>query len=143
MGFTTNAGTGTANIELWVSATSLSGAPVVGAPGWSLLASNTITISTAVLPVFSGLTFQLAANTTYRFAVRSSTGITYGNATTAPNSFIGDGVTLATGNFLVGGSNVGYSGTWPNGTLTPRFFAGTITVLNPPACNTTPAPGNT
>ena len=143
MGFTTNAGTGTANMELWVTTTSLSGTPVVAAPGWTLVATNSITISTGVLPVFTGLTYLMAANTTYRFAVRSSNGITYGNAATTPNNFIGDGVTLGTGSFLVGGSNVGYSGTWPNGTITPRFFAGSITVLNPPACNATPVPGNT
>lgn len=129
---------------LWYSATSLSGAPTVATPTWTVVAAGSpVAISADGFYTFlSGLSFTIPANTTYRFAFQSSNGVIYGNSTTAPNSFTADGLTLLAGNSQISAANIGYTGAFPTGTITPRYFYGTAYV-NVPVCSGTPAPGNT
>lgn len=129
---------------LWYSSTSLSGAPTVTSPAWTQIATGSpVNVTTDDFYTFlSGINFSIPANTTYRFAFQSSNGLIYANATTAPNNFTLDGVTLGTGSYQISGANVGYTGASPSGTITPRFFYGELE-FSVPVCTGTPAPGNT
>src|SRR5690554_4551778 len=124
--------------QLWYNATSITGAPGIinAANGWVSIAgpqnaAPTDTVN-GVYPVFTGIDFEIPANTTYRFAL-TGTGagnFSYYNATGAPNSFSSEGINLLVGNNNAGGTgNVGYSGQNPYTTginTTPRFFHGAL-----------------
>jgi hypothetical protein len=152
--FTTS---GTSNVELWFSSTSLSGAPgaVTSANGWTQIASGTATINNSTPfnatvgtynSLFTGLTFTIPANTTYRFFLGSSitleyTGIT--NPTGAiPVNFSNTGVNLQIGEHLIGGNFVGFGGPVTGPTFNPRAFTGgvTLNLLSTP-CSGTPTAG--
>src|SRR5690554_1911805 len=122
--------------QLWYNATSITGAPGIinAANGWVSIAgpqnaAPTDTVN-GVYPVFTGIDFEIPANTTYRFAL-TGTGagnFSYYNATGAPNSFSSEGINLLVGDNSAGGTgNVGYSGQNPYTTgitTNPRFFHG-------------------
>ncbi|MFT3911070.1 MAG: gliding motility-associated C-terminal domain-containing protein [Ferruginibacter sp.] len=59
----------------------------------------------------------------------------------SPNTFTDGGVTLACGDFQIGGVNVGYSGTGTALTLTPRYFTGAVTFEPAGPCTNPPVPG--
>ncbi|MEY3324969.1 MAG: hypothetical protein RLZ11_1283 [Bacteroidota bacterium] len=135
---------------LWMSTTSLSGAPgTIGAPDWTSVATGSpVTISSnGIVPFLSNLVVVVPAGATRRFVLSSTGGIAYsGTSATVPtpNTHSAGGVNLLVGNALVSGSSVGYAGAFPSGTtFSPRFFTGSITFIQASACTGTPAPGNT
>ena len=137
---------GAVTATLWYSTTSLSGAPTIATPAWTQIATANLNIVGApgIIPTFTGLSFVLAANTQYRFAVSTNNGIGYSSAAATPNLFSAGGVNLQTSNFQIGGANVGYAGAFPSPPNNPRAFTGAITfVNNDPPCSGTPDPGNT
>ena len=146
--FTSVAGS-TSNITLYYSSTSLSG-PVttVGAPDWIQIATGTATVPAALatVPILTGMTFLIPANTQYRFAVVASTGMAFSfSPTPTPNTFTVSGVSLKVGNAQIAAQNVGYAGVFPalpSGN-TPAFFGGSVTLSANFPCAGTPAPGNT
>ena len=130
--------------SLWYTATSLSGAPTVATPAWTQIATGSAVSITAngYYTFLTGLTFSIPANTTYRFAFVSSNGLIYGGATSTPNSSTTDGITLGAGDYQVSSANVGYTGAFPTGANTPRFFSGKL-YFTVAGCTTAPTPGNT
>jgi subtilisin-like proprotein convertase family protein len=120
--------------KLWYSATSLSGAPTIQSPAWTLVATGSaLTITTAgYYTTLTGLSFVIPAGTQYRFAIESDKGIAYSGTaavTPTPNSFSAAGINLKVGNAQISAANIGYTGGFPSPTFTPRFFTGRI-VLN-------------
>ncbi len=124
--------------QLWYNATTITGAPGIinAANGWVSIAGplNVAPSGTTngVYPVFTGIEFEIPANTTYRF-VLTGTGagnFTYYNASGTPNSFSSEGINLLVGDNSAGGTgNVGYSGQNPYTTgiaTNPRFFHGAL-----------------
>ena len=124
--------------QLWYNATTITGAPGIinAANGWVSIAgpqnaAPTDTVN-GIYPVFTGIDFEIPANTTYRFAL-TGTGagnFSYYNDAGTPNSFSSEGINLLVGNNSAGGTgNVGYSGQNPYtaaiGT-NPRFFHGAL-----------------
>ena len=118
---------------LWYHPTAISGAPsaVSTANGWIQIAvSQTITYPTVagIMPIFTGLNFEMPANTIYRFALQSNSaqGPYYGNGGASADSFDYPvpGVRIYLQNSTV---SPGYAGP-PTGapTGTPRGFLGTI-----------------
>ena len=147
-----NTGVSTAPLQptLWISSSSLSGAPgTIGSPNWTSVATGSpVTISAnGIVPFLSNLVIVVPAGATRRFALSSDGGIAYsGTSATVPtpNTHSSGGVNLLVGNAQVSGSDVGYAGAFPSGTtFTPRFFTGSITFIQSSACTGTPAPGNT
>jgi hypothetical protein len=137
---TSNGGTFT----LWASTTSLSGAPTIATPTWSVVGSGTISSNAlAVFPVLSGLSYVIPANSTVRFAAQSSTSLVYGGAASTPNNFSSGGVSLLVGSSQVSALPVGYGGAFPAPAFQPRFFAGSLTFTPVTLCTGTPNPGNT
>lgn len=138
---------GTANVTLWVSTTSLGGAPTIAGPDWTQIGTATVTgvgAGTGIIPTFTGLAYSLDPSTQYRFAIESSDGIAYSPAAATPNIFTGDGVNLQTSNFQLQGGNVGYAGAFPTPPNNPRAFTGSITFQsNNPPCSGAPVPGAT
>src|SRR5690554_5589039 len=121
----------TATWTLWYNPTAaLTGVPssVTTANGWievtpSQSATNNGAIG--VIPVLTGIQVDIPANTAYRFALVSSSGLNYGGSAMAPNSFTDEGVSIWVGN---NANSPGYTGTFPNLTgNTPRSFYGFIT----------------
>lgn len=122
------------SMTLWYSTTSLSGdpGPLTG-PTWTVGATATLGAigGAGVYPVFTGMNIQIPAGQTWRFAMQSTSGITYSGGNSAPtvNNFTGGGVILGVGDYQIGGLNVGYAGDAPAGTrFNPRFFMGCVTV---------------
>ena len=118
---------------LWYSATNLSGTVgTLAGPTWTIAGSEVVSgvTGTGVAPVIQGMTFQIPANTRYRFALHTTGTNTYsgtgsvGNA--SPNNFTngvtGAGVILYTGNYQIGGQFIGYGMT-----NNPRYFTGFVT----------------
>src|SRR5690554_7423437 len=121
----------TADWTLWYNPTE----PLTGAPssvtvnnGWiEVTPTQTATDSGAagIIPVLSNIEVDIPANTAYRFALVSSNALHYGDASSAPNVFTDEGVSLWVGN---NPNSRGYTGAFPNlSTNTPRFFSGFIT----------------
>src|SRR5690554_4187814 len=119
--------------ELWESSTSLSGPQPAGYPsaGWTLVATvttGTIT-SSAIQPIFTGLTHIIPGNSTQRFSlVKTSSGPLYSSS--GSNVYSGGGVDLLIGGHQIGGQNVGYAAT-----ITPRYWAGSITFIPAIPCS--------
>jgi len=125
-------GSTTTTPTLWYSTTSLSGAPTIGAPAWTSIATGPAIALGApgFYTALDGLSFSIPAGATYRFALQGSGGLSYsGTAATipTPNTFTADGVILKVGNATEAGLNVGYAGAFPGPTFNPRFFTGKIT----------------
>ena len=120
------------NVVLWVSSTSLSGPTgPVEPPTWTSIATNgPIAIpANGFYPTFTAVNYVIPNGTSLRFAIQSSNGIRYsGGVAPEPvvNTFTFGGVSLLNGSAQLAGQNVGYGGTFPNGTITPRFFTGGI-----------------
>jgi len=134
------------NATLWYTATSLSGAPTITSPTWTSIATAPVTITTAgYYPTFLGLSFIIPGNTTYRFAVQNTSGITYSGTAgpPSPSTFSSGGVNLGVYNYQITAANVGYGGSFPSPANNPRAFTGRITFTNATPCTGTPAPGNT
>lgn len=123
--------------------TSLSGAYNLSS-GWTQIATGSATVpaSPTILPVISGISFNIPAQTQYRFVLEASTGLHFSySPTPTPNSFTSGGVVLKVGNFQISGQNVGFAGVSPTGNTGGTFLGGSITLL--PACSGSPNPGNT
>ncbi len=142
------ASNGTA-VSLWYHPTSLSGATpnVTSADGWVLITSkSSVSVPTeGVTNLFDNLLFTIPNATSYRFAIQSTINIRYSGATPvpSPSTFTSGGVILKSGDVLINGSNVGYSVTFPAGTLgnTPRWFTGSITFVPAAPCVAPPNAG--
>src|SRR4030095_5092340 len=112
--------------RLYYSPTSISGAGTL-LSGWTQIAQTTVgnTVAAAgydVLP-FTGLNFEIPANTQYRFALGvppapiSPAGTINNVTVAAPNSLSSNGIILKLGDFQIAGLNVGYSGSLSNPSL--------------------------
>lgn len=137
------------NVKLWYHPTSLSGATpnVTTTDGWIVIATkNNVQVpAEGVINLFDNLLFTIPNATSYRFAIESSINIRYSGATPvpSPSTFTNAGVSLKAGDVLINGSNVGYSVSYPLGTLgnNPRWFTGSITFVPASPCTTPPNAG--
>ncbi len=134
-----------AAVNLWYSATSLSGAPTIATPAWTKITPASVTLSVpadGIVPVFTGLNFSIPANTTYRFAVESSLNIRYsGSGAITPNTFTNSGIILKCGDFQIASANVGYGGNLPSPANNPRYFTGAIKLVPAGPCTNPPTAG--
>ena len=135
--------------DLYVSSTSLSGAPggafstTTPPSGWSLAASGTISgiTATGVNNVLTGLNIVVPAGTTYRFALVPTGTVSYsgtGVGTASPNTFSNSGINLLVGDAQIAGSYIGYGGA-----NNPRFFTGSVTFVPLAPCVGSPNAGTT
>ena len=130
--------------KLWYSASSLSGAPTIATPAWTLIATGSAVPVPApgavYLPVLTGLSFNIPANTQYRFAVETSLGIGYTSAASGPtpDEFTGNGLTLKVGSSQIAGADIGWGGAMPSPVNTPRFFTGRVTLCTATSNATAP-----
>ena len=138
--------------SLWYSTTSLSGVPAIASPLWTQVATGgpVMVAANGIIPVLTGLSITIPANTVYRFALQSSLGLAYSGTGTGtgagqptPNTFSADGVNLKLGNSQITGFNTGYGGSFASPTFTARFFTGRIKFAPAIACSGNPLPGNT
>jgi PKD repeat protein len=131
--------------SLWYSTASVSGAPTITSPNWTLITTApAVTVpANGYYNTFTNLSFIIPGNTTYRFAVQSTNGISYSgaNPSPSPSSFSGAGVNLHVFNYQIGGLNVGYAGAFPSPTFNPRAFTGSITVMPAVPCIAPPTAG--
>lgn len=142
-------GTNGASMSLWYSSTSLSGAtPGVTTTDWTKIATTpSVSVPVeAVTTVFTGMSFLIPNGSTYRFCIESSSAIRYsgsGAGSCTPSVFTSGGVSLRVGESTIGGSNIGYSVTFPAGTLgnNPRWFTGTVTLQPALPCVAPPTAG--
>ena len=111
---------------LYYSSTSLSGPQPTTWPAanWSLVGSATVSgvTTTGIQNIINGLTFNIPANTTYRFSLLKGTIIPLYASSSTSNTFSAAGVNLHLGNYQINGLNVGYAYT-----ITPRYWCGSIT----------------
>jgi len=121
----------TSPIQLWYSATSLSGATgVIGTPTWTMAtqvsASSTVANTVIVDNFFNNISVIVPANTTYRFCCVSVGGTARYSAVSGPSTttWTSGGVTLDASASLWGGSN--------NVSNSGRYFFGSITFM--PSC---------
>ena len=136
---------GNVPVEVWYKTTPLNGSPgaISTANGWVQIASSTITgiantSTTVTQSFFTGLSFNLPANTTYAFAVYAS-GQRYYSLPTSPAT-----VTLSAGGVnIITGANIGYGGGTPPAVPgnTPRGWIGTITFVPGLPCTAPPTGG--
>lgn len=134
----------TPTYTLWYKATPLVGAPgaITAANGWTQI-GNSYTVPntqpTGIAPLFSGLNFQIPANTTYRFALLGTGARSpfYATANSSANIFSASGVDILGQDNPV---SPGYGGN-STPTNTPRGFYGSITFQPVDACSTPPVPG--
>ncbi len=125
--------------KLWYTTSSISGAPTIASPAWTLIATGTalnVTVN-GYLPTLTGLSFSIPAGAQYRFAIESNNGITYSGsaaATPTPNTFSSNGINLKVGNFQISAANIGYGGGFPSPANNPRFFTGRVifSAVTPP-----------
>ncbi len=137
-------------VTLWYHPTSLSGATpnVTTTDGWVQIATkSSVSVPTeGVTNLFDNLLFTIPNATSYRFAIQSTINIRYSGATPVPtpSTFTSGGVTLKSGDVLINAANVGYSVSFPAGTLgnTPRWFTGSITFVPASPCTTPPNAGS-
>jgi hypothetical protein len=139
----------TKDFTLWYSSSSISGAPTFPptvAAGWNTVATVTgVAMAASVQsPIFTGLTFVIPANTTYRFFLISA-NVQYTGVTAPPNpsgvsptTFTNTGVNFLVAEAQIAGQNVG----WGGGNFSPRAFLGsaTLTLLSTP-CSGQPTAG--
>lgn len=131
-----------AGFYLWYSSTSLAGDPgQITSPTWTKLSGDTATIVNMVPgynTVFSNLNFTIPANTAYRFALQSTTGLAYSGFST-PSILTKDSVNLVLGSE----SAAGYAGNYPNSSYNNSWFTGSITFQSAVPCNAAPIAGST
>lgn len=121
---------------VWYNTSTLTGAPnITIANGWTQLAtSSTITATTSsIVTILNNQYLVIPGNTTYRLAIVVNSGNNY-FATSGSNSYTttGSNVSIQTGSSTI---SPGYAGTMPTPTLTPRYFAGSITFVSAVANN--------
>ncbi|MCC5916391.1 MAG: right-handed parallel beta-helix repeat-containing protein [Cryomorphaceae bacterium] len=123
-------GNDNANVELWVSSTDLSGLPSISTPSWTqITTAGPISVpSDGYYPTFNNIGYTVPGNTTLRFAVRSSNGIRYSGAAgpPAPSTFTQSGISLHSGDYQIGGQDIGYGGSFTNPSNNPRWFTGIV-----------------
>ncbi len=110
---------------IWYSPTSLSGPVTLSAPVWTSVTSNVVAGVTApgVYPVLPNITnFTIPNGAIYRVAIHTTGVNNYTLGTATPNNFTAAGMTMYTGDYQIGGQNVGYA-VGNN----PRFFTGFVT----------------
>lgn len=135
------------NVVLWYSDVSLGGATGgIATPNWQNIASaGPIAVPTnGYYETFTGLTFLIPANTTYRFAIQSSNGIRYsGGIAPEPTTTVFSvvGVDLGVHNADFGSGVIGYGGAFPTPANQPRAFTGRVHLLPAVPCAGTPAGG--
>jgi hypothetical protein len=137
------AGPGT--YTLWYHPTAVTGAPtaVTTANGWIQLApTGTITPTTnSVIPIISGLSLTIPANTTYRLALSGPIHHPYyGTAGSTGDAFSQGGVIIYA---QANATSPTYAGIFPtlSSTFTPRSFYGTITFVPASTCTDPPTAG--
>lgn len=137
------AGTGT--YSLWYHPTAVTGAPsaITAANGWvKLTPSGTVTpTNNSVIPLISGLSLTIPANTTYRLALEGPIHAPYyGTSGSTGDLFSGGGLLIYAQN---NAASPTYAGTFPNSpqSFTPRSFYGNITFVPASTCVDPPTPG--
>ncbi|MCX6209229.1 MAG: hypothetical protein NTZ59_06890, partial [Bacteroidetes bacterium] len=141
----------TGSFNLWYSATSLSGDPgLISIANWTKINGETpvaVTLVPGYNTIFSNLSFIIPANTTYRFALESFTGLAYSGGLTpglcSPSTLTKDSVSLILGDAAIAGQSVGYAGSYPNSSYTNSWFTGSITFHTAQPCIAPPNAGNT
>ncbi len=128
--------------SLWYTSSSLSGAPNIASPAWTLIATGDPVTAAAdgIITVLDNIGFVIPPNTQYRFALATTNGIRYTGTTAgtpSPNNFSSGGLTLRLGNSQISGANIGYGGAFPNPTNNPRYFTGSLFFAS--CTGTTPA----
>jgi hypothetical protein len=140
---TANNGT---NVVLWYTDVTLGG-PTGGisSPNWQTIASaGPIAVPTnGYYETFTGLTFMIPGNTTYRFALQSSNGIRYSGESPVPSPsvFSANGIDLGVYNADFGSGVIGYGGPFPTPPNQPRAFTGRIHLMPATACAGAPIAG--
>lgn len=133
------------NVELWRSDSSISGPATISAPLWTSIATaGPIAVATNdYYPTFTGLAVIIPANSVVRFAIQSSTGIRYSGAAgpPTPSAFTSAGISLYSGDHSISGAVVGYGGSFPTPTNTPRWFTGSVTLIPAVPCTSPPTAG--
>lgn len=134
---------------LWYSTTSLSGAATITTPDWIKI-DDSFTVANLVSgynTIYSNLAFTIPANTTYRFALQSQTGITYSGGLSpgyaSPSTLTADNVSLILGDATIGGQVVGWAGTFPSPSYNTSWFTGSITFRPNIPCTSPPNAGTT
>lgn len=128
--------------SLYYSSTSITGSPgaIPTSAAWTLIdtATQSTVSTTAIHPSFTNLTFQIPANTIYRFAVVLTGGnqVNMGSNTATPTSFTNNGVSIYTGSYQISGATVGY---WSGNAN--YYWAGTIYVAQATPCVSPPTAG--
>lgn len=141
--FYMSAANGAQTWTLWYSSTSLSGTTSITTPTFTQIASVSAPAptATAIIPLFTSLSFVIPASTTYRFAITTTgSSINYGGAGTTTNIFSTSGVDLLRGDYQIASANVGWAASSFTTNISPRFFCGTVyfnNVVGPP-CTTAP-----
>ena len=124
---------------LYYSSTSLSGPQPTAwpDPNWPLVGSATVAgvTTTGIQNIISGLSLLIPGNTIYRFSLTKGTTIPL-YASSGTNTFSNAGVNLFIGNYQIAGQNVGYAYT-----ITPRYWAGSITFAPATPCSGPPTAG--
>lgn len=115
---------------LWYRTNNLTGIPpdITTANGWVQVATATTTpvATAAIKPLFTGLSFTIPGNTTYRLAlVAAANGPYYGSSGSSGNLFSGGGVEIYAQGNPISETYVGYFPGPVNNT--PRTFYGSIT----------------
>lgn len=139
-----------AKFNLWYTATSLSGSPIVSSPVWIKLTPETpasINLVPGYNTIFTGLDFIIPANTTYRFALESLTGIAYSGGLApgyaSPSILTADSVSLVLGDSKINNQSVGYASSYPNSSYGDSWFTGSITFKSTIPCTSPPLAGTT
>lgn len=139
---------GVSNVQIYFNNTPVSGVPLTltTANGWNLVASGTTTVATAnttttnTIPLLTGLTLTLPANTTIGVAVWANGQRYY----TIPTTVTGQTIDSAGGVRIISGVNVGYATTTAPPaapTLAMRGWVGTIVFVPAIACSGVPDAG--
>lgn len=134
------------NVVLWYTDITLGG-PTEGisTPNWqTITTAGPIAVpSNDYYPTFTGLSFIIPGNTTYRFAIQSSAGIRYSGTTPipTPSIFSVNGIDLGVYDADFGSGIIGYGGAFPTPPNQPRAFTGRVHLLPATPCAGTPNGG--
>ena len=126
-GFSAALQNGNQTVEIWYSATDLTGAPNIASPDWTKLGEAIVFgQSSGLFPVLQSLpipvSLAMSAGTTYRFYIGCATcNVVYSDYTTnSGNPYSDANISINTG------PNVGYGGSLPNPTFATRQFNGGV-----------------
>ena len=141
---------------LWYSATSLSDTAIMNDGSWTKIDSVSITtLITGYNNIFSNLNFSIPGNTTYRFALQSTSGIGFSGGygligfvpyppnIASPSTLSANGINLILGTDQLTGKEVGWVGNAPFLGTRLAWFTGSITFSSTIACTSPPVAGNT